>query len=70
MGLAALNKWRYGPRLSSGDAVAAAAFRRTVTVEWLLIAVVLMGTAIGTSLFSPEHLADGFAPGHEIEPAH
>jgi putative copper export protein len=70
MGLAAANKWRFGPRLGSGDGAAAASLRRTVAVEWLLIAVLLIGTAVGTSLYSPEHLEGAFAPEHRVEPAH
>jgi putative copper export protein len=70
MGLAALNKWRFGPRLGGGDAAAGGALRRTVAIEWLLIAALLIGTAVGTSLFSPEHLEGAFAPEHRVEPAH
>lgn len=54
IGLAALNKWRFGPRIASGAAGAAAAFRRGVAVEWLLIAAVLTATAVMTTLYSPE----------------
>lgn len=54
MGLAALNKWRYGPTLSS-EAGAAVAFQRTVAVEYGLIVAVLIVTAIMTTFFSPEH---------------
>jgi hypothetical protein len=49
--LAALNKWRFGPRIAAG---AAAAFRRGVAVEWVLIAAVLTVTATMTTLFSPD----------------
>jgi len=68
MGLAALNKWRFGPRLN--DVAAVAALRRTITGEWLLIAALLIGTAVGTSLFSPEHLEGVFGPEHGLAPAH
>jgi putative copper resistance protein D len=54
MGLAALNKWRYGPALST-KAGAVAAFQRTVTIEYGLIGVVLVATAFMTTFFSPEH---------------
>ena len=53
MALAALNKWRYGPALAEASG-AAAAFRRTAAVEYVLICVVLMTTAVMTTLFSPE----------------
>jgi putative copper export protein len=54
MGLAALNKWRYGPALAQGTA--AAAFQRTVIIEYVLICAVLMTTAVMTTLFSPESM--------------
>lgn len=55
MGLAALNKWRLGPRIAAGDDWALRGFRRSVTAEWALIAGVLMVTATMTELFSPGH---------------
>ena len=70
MALAAQNKWRLGPRLSAGDASAVPALQRTVKAEWVLIAVVLVGTAVMTSLYAPEHLEGSFAPEHEAAPAH
>jgi putative copper export protein len=54
MGLAALNKWRYGPALAQGNATAA--FQRTVAIEYVLICAVLMTTAVMTTLFSPESM--------------
>ena len=54
MGLAALNKWRYGPAWAQGSANAA--FQRTVTIEYVLICAVLMTTAVMTTLFSPESM--------------
>ncbi|MGH8239608.1 MAG: CopD family protein [Steroidobacteraceae bacterium] len=53
MGLAALNKWRYGPALATTPA-AGVAFRRSVAVEYGLICAVLAATAIMTTFFSPE----------------
>lgn len=53
MGLAALNKWRYGPALAERSG-ANAAFQRTVAIEYALICAVLMTTAVMTTLFSPE----------------
>jgi putative copper export protein len=55
MGLAAANKWRFGPRVASGDRVALQTFRRTVLAEWFLIIVVVTVTATMTEFFSPEH---------------
>lgn len=53
MGLAALNKWRYGPALATTPA-AAVVFRRSVMLEYGLICGVLVVTAIMTTFFSPE----------------
>lgn len=53
--LAALNKWQLGPRLVHGELGVAAAFRRSLQAEWVLIAAVLTITAVMTSLFSPVH---------------
>ena len=55
MGLAALNKLRLGPLISSGRATALRSFRRSVLVEWVLVAGVLITTAAMTELFSPGH---------------
>ena len=55
MGLAALNKWRLGPRIARGDGAALRAFRGTVLIEWGLIAGVVAVTATMTGLFSPGH---------------
>lgn len=54
MGLAALNKWRLGTRIAGGELKAAQAFRRSVLVEFVLICVVLVTTAVMTGFFSPE----------------
>lgn len=54
MGLASLNKWRFGPALARGDVGAAGAFRRSVMIEYGLICLVLGVTAVMTGLFSPE----------------
>jgi putative copper export protein len=70
MALAARNKWRFGPRLLAGDAGAAVGLKRTIVAEWGLIAAVLVATAAMTALTAPEHLEGGFAPEHEVAPAH
>ncbi len=69
MGLAAANKWRFVPGLVSGNALAARNFRRSVAAEWWLIGAILVGTAVMTSLFSPEGLHGAFGAGH-IDSAH
>jgi putative copper export protein len=53
MGLAAANKWRLGPALVEG-APTGRWFRRSLAVEYVLIAAVLTITAVMTSFFSPE----------------
>lgn len=54
MGLAALNKWRLAPRLSSGEPRTVEAFRRTVVAEYVLVCSVLTVTAVMTMFYSPE----------------
>ena len=55
MGLAALNKWRLGPSIKTGNARALHALRRSVQAEWALVAAILGITATMTALFSPTH---------------
>lgn len=56
MGLATLNKWRFGPMIRAGHQPALFAFRRSVLTEWLVIAAVLITTAVMTGAFAPtEH---------------
>ena len=54
MCLAALNKWRFGPAIASGDLQAGRRFRVVVMVEYVLLAAVLSVTAVMTTFFSPE----------------
>jgi hypothetical protein len=54
MALATLNKWSLGPNLESGGASAARRLRRSMTAEYVLLAAVLVITAVMTSFFSPE----------------
>jgi putative copper export protein len=54
MGLAAANKWRFGPAIARGEARAAHLFRRSVVSEYVLIIAVLAITAVMTTFFSPE----------------
>ena len=55
LGLAALTKFRLGPAVASGDAASVKLFRRSVAVEIVLIASILVVTAAMTTLHSPEH---------------
>jgi copper resistance protein D len=54
MGLASLNKWRLGPAVAARDARRTRAFRRSLQIEYVLIAAVLTITAVMTTFFSPE----------------
>ena len=54
MGFAALNKWRLGPQLATGDLKTLRFFRRSLGTEYVLIAAVLGITAVMTTFFSPE----------------
>jgi len=52
--LAALNRWRFGPALRSGEAAAGRRFRSVVSAEYALMVTVLCVTAVMTTFFSPE----------------
>ena len=56
MGLAALNRWRLGPGVSTGGARAVHAFRFSVAIEFVVMSGVVVLTAVMTSLFSPEQI--------------
>ena len=49
---AAANRWRLGPAAGQGGS-AASAFRRMVMLEYALIALVLVATALMTTFYSP-----------------
>jgi copper resistance protein D len=68
--IAASNAFRLTPQILAGDRRALAKFRAAVTAEWLLIALVIAGTSIMTSLYSPENLHASFGEDHEVEPEH
>lgn len=51
---AALNKWRLGPALVDGGRGALRRFQHSITLEFALIALMLAGTAVLTSFWSPE----------------
>jgi putative copper export protein len=53
LGLAGYNKFRLTPPLATGDPAAAAALRRMISVELVLIGAILVTTAILTTYFSP-----------------
>lgn len=52
LGLAALNKIRYVPGLLRSDTQAAAKLRRTILIEWAVILLILLVTAVLTSVLS------------------
>jgi putative copper resistance protein D len=54
MGLAALNRWRLGPAVATGNMAAIRSFRRSLGVEYVFFAGVLSVTALMTTLYSPE----------------
>jgi putative copper resistance protein D len=58
MALAAWNKFRLAPALARGEQAALGRFRRVVAAEWILIAVILGGTALMTGLFGPDHTGE------------
>lgn len=53
MVLAGANKWILGPAMATGDPVAVRRFRICVALEWMLIAIVLVATAVLTTFYSP-----------------
>jgi copper resistance protein D len=53
MVLAALNRWRYGPRLVA-EAAAVRALRRSIAAEYSIICLILSATAVLTTFYSPE----------------
>jgi copper resistance protein D len=54
MGLAAVNRRRFGPGIAAGIPAAALRFRNTVAAEAILICLVLAVTACLTMFFSPQ----------------
>ncbi|WP_300064394.1 CopD family protein [uncultured Roseobacter sp.] len=53
LGLAALNKWRLVPALRSGDAMATAKLRRSISIEMAFVVLILLVTATITSVTTP-----------------
>ena len=70
MALAGMNKSRFAPAVGAGDERATRSFRRIVVAEWAVIVVVLVTTAVMTSLYAPEHLEGAFGAGHATESTH
>ena len=56
IGLAALNRRRFGPAIVAARHAALPGFKRVVKVEWALIACILIATALMTELFAPSNL--------------
>ena len=52
LGLGALNKLRIVPQLKAGDVTAAVHLSRSVSLEWLAVVVILLVTAILTSVLN------------------
>ncbi|MDQ2654063.1 MAG: CopD family protein [Chloroflexota bacterium] len=53
MALAAWNRWRLGPALAGGAAGPVRHFCLSITLEWWIIAAVLIATAVLTAFLSP-----------------
>ncbi|MBV9696615.1 MAG: CopD family protein [Gammaproteobacteria bacterium] len=54
LGCAALNRQRYTPALGRGEVAALAPLRRSVRLEYLLLAGILTATAVLTGVLSPD----------------
>ena len=65
LALAAVNRRRLTPAIAAGDVRGLQAFKRVLTIEWVLIAGVLVATAFMTGLFAPENLHATFGEPHE-----
>jgi putative copper resistance protein D len=48
--LAALNKLRFVPQLSKGNVLAVRDLAKTIKAEWALVALILMATAVLTTI--------------------
>jgi putative copper export protein len=65
LALAAFNRQRLVQEITAANGAALGLFARVVRVEWLILAGVLIATALMTDLFSPEGLHASFSPAHE-----
>ena len=50
--LAAINRTRFVPALYRGDATAASGLARSISLEWLCVGLILLATAIFTSVLT------------------
>lgn len=55
LGLAALNKWRFVPGISAADPRSLLGLQRSMALEWSVMVLVFLITAVMTGLFSPGH---------------
>ena len=53
MALAALNKWRFVPALTTGAPTAASHLRRSIQIEAIAVVIILLATATLTSITTP-----------------
>jgi putative copper resistance protein D len=65
LALAALNRERLVHEIVAANGAALRLFGRVVRIEWLIIAGVLIATALMTDLFSPEGLHASFSSQHD-----
>jgi putative copper resistance protein D len=49
LGLAAYNKWRFIPGLQTGDTKAGAHLKKSLTIEWVAVLLILVATAVLTT---------------------
>jgi putative copper resistance protein D len=69
LALAAFNRQRLVQEIAAANRAALDLFTRVVRIEWLILAGVLIATALMTDLFSPEGLHASFSSEHaEAEP--
>jgi putative copper export protein len=70
IGLAALNRQRFGPAIAAARHAALAGFKRVVKAEWVLLAGVVIVSALMTELLAPENLHATFSSEHDetVEP--
>ena len=54
MGIAALNRWKLGPAIATGDRGGVRLFRRTLAMEYAAIIAIVTVTTVMTTFFSPE----------------
>jgi putative copper export protein len=65
IGLAALNRQRFGPAIAAARHAALGAFKRVVAAEWVLLAGVVIASALMTELLAPENLHATFSSEHD-----